>query len=214
MLLNMQGQKYEYNGSTFEIGMGIYAVASDYEGLYGTITELRDDEHKDTENPGADIYCRFFPPVNNEVKATVEKRFATYYCEPVKFEDLATDLVIMAPEMLRPVKQCRVFQLTPKGHDFMFMSLEYVKSKGLDVPPGDLYRIVYDGFLQTDNLEEIYYLLNCNHPSGFKGWSLSVSDIVDLYAGDDHTYYYCDSFGFTEVPFVPSEKEENKNESN
>lgn len=208
MLLKNPGERFEHNGMTFVIGEGIYAVSSAYEGLYGVIVEIKDAGHKDTDNCGADIYCRFFPPINREVEGKIEMRMSSYYGDPVCFEDIAIDLIIMAPEMLRPTKKCRVYQLTEQGAEFMFRPYEHVKKLGLETPPGDVYRVVYDGNLHTDELEEIFYLLNCNHPDGYNGWSLSLSDIVELYDEKETSYYYCDTFGFQQVPFVPAGKED------
>ena len=77
-----------------------------------------------------------------------------------------------------------------------------------------LYDLVYDGKMLIKNLEEIYINLNSGvKPKGYKGHSLSVSDIVVC----DGKSFYCDSFGFTSVEFdkikekkaeVTSEKEQ------
>lgn len=208
MLLNKPGQTYEHNGMPLEVGCGIYAVKSDYKGLYGTIVEIRSGKDKGTHNRGVDVYCRFLPPINKEVEKRIEKQLSAYYGDPVRFGDIAIDLIIMSPEMLRPVKKCRVYQLTDEGTEFRFRPYEHVKSRGLDAPPGELYRVVYDGDLHTDELEEIFYILNCRHPEGYNGWSLSMSDIVELYDAKQSAYYYCDTFGFQEVPFVPAERED------
>lgn len=49
-----------------------------------------------------------------------------------------------------------------------------------DAAPAEIYGCVYDGDLQTDDLEEIFAILNIEHPDDYKGHSLSVSDIVEL----------------------------------
>ena len=46
-------------------------------------------------------------------------------------------------------------------------------------------------------LEAIYTAFNRNHPIGFRGHSLSVSDVVSL----NGEYYFCDSFGFKKIEF-------------
>lgn len=48
-------------------------------------------------------------------------------------------------------------------------------------------------------LEELYVQFNANHPSGYTGRSLSVSDIVAVIRESGTKYYYCDNFGWTEV---------------
>lgn len=63
------------------------------------------------------------------------------------------------------------------------------------------YKQVYAGEIYSDNpnpeavLEILFTKFNVNHPAGFKGHSLSVSDIVVL----DGVKYYCDSFGWKTI---------------
>lgn len=185
MLLKQTGQAYEHNGMSLEVGSG---------------------KDKETHNRSVDVHCCFFPPVNKDLEKKIEKRMSAYYGAPVRFDDLAIDLVIMVPEMLRPAKKCRVYQLTDKGCQFRFRSYEHVKALGLTAPPESLYHVVYDGYLHTEDPEEIFYILNCRHPEGYKGWSLSTSDIIELYDAVQSVFYYCDSFCFQEVPFEPPEK--------
>ena len=63
------------------------------------------------------------------------------------------------------------------------------------------YDLVYSGSMSelgVSNLEEIYAKFNLNHPEGFTGHSLSVSDIVVLHNEGDK-YYYVDSVGYKDV---------------
>lgn len=152
MLLNKTGETYEHNGMSLEVGSGVYAVKSDYKGLYGTITEIRSGKDKGTHNRGIDVYCRFFSPINKDVEKKIETRMSSYYGAPVRFDDISIDLVIMSPGMLRPTKKCRVYQLTDKGCPFWFRPYEHVEALGHTAPPGDLYHLVYDGDLHTDEL--------------------------------------------------------------
>lgn len=63
------------------------------------------------------------------------------------------------------------------------------------------YELVYSAALLPGNtLEKLYDKFNVNLPHGFKGHSLSVSDIIVLNKGGKETAYYCDSIGFKEVP--------------
>jgi hypothetical protein len=48
-------------------------------------------------------------------------------------------------------------------------------------PSLENYNIVYDGQLDTNDLEAIYTRCNANHPPGYNGHSLSMSDVVELY---------------------------------
>ena len=63
MIINRIGDKFEYEGTAYVIGAPIVGTPeSEYEGLYGTITEIRDGEDKETENETPDLYCSFGSP--------------------------------------------------------------------------------------------------------------------------------------------------------
>lgn len=104
MILNRTGAEFEYEGVTYTIGGAVVGTAeSEYEGLYGRITAIYDGEDKETENETPDIYCEFDPPVMpHEVKA-LEKTFSDLYDQPKTLDDIVLDMVIMAPEMIRPL---------------------------------------------------------------------------------------------------------------
>ena len=53
---------------------------------------------------------------------------------------------------------------------------------------------------QTQLLEGLYEKFNIDHPSDFRGHSLSVSDIVALRVNGVVSSHYVDSFGFKELP--------------
>ena len=105
MIINRQGAKFEYEGVTHTIGGAIVGTAeSEYEGLYGRINAIHDGDDKETENETPDIYCEFDPPVLPcEIKA-LEKTFSDLYDEPKTLDDIILDMVIMAPEMVRPLE--------------------------------------------------------------------------------------------------------------
>ncbi len=104
MILNKEGDVFEYEGIKYTVGEFIYANNnSDYEGLFGVIREIRDGEDKDTENETPDIYCSFENPVIPHDVEEIEKRFSKLYGEGKKLEDIALDEVIMAPEQISVV---------------------------------------------------------------------------------------------------------------
>lgn len=105
MVIKQTGDIYQYEGITYTIGERIYAnEQSDWEGLFGVITEIRTDEDKETENETPDIYCSFDVPVLPAVVKELEERFSNLYREPKKMEDISLDEVIMAPEMIEPIE--------------------------------------------------------------------------------------------------------------
>lgn len=68
-----------------------------------------------------------------------------------------------------------------------------------------IYDCVFKGDVEAGNLEDIYYIFNNEHPEGYRGRSLSVSDIVEVTESNvvDPGFYFCDTVGFTSVRFEP-----------
>ena len=83
-------------------------------------------------------------------------------------------------------------------HRYAYAHLDWIDKVHLEY-----YKETYEGNLETsktdiiDILEELFCLLNVNHPEDYKGHSLSVSDMILI---DDH-YYYCDDYGWVEIEF-------------
>lgn len=84
--------------------------------------------------------------------------------------------------------------------DYRFEPYERLQAAGLAVDKAN-YDLVYTAPLdENTTLEDIYRTFNIDHPADFTGHSLSVSDIVVLCHDNQQTAFYCDSFGFQEVP--------------
>lgn len=68
-----------------------------------------------------------------------------------------------------------------------------------------IYDKVFEGEVDCNGLEDVYRMFNLEHPDGYRGRSLSVSDIVEVSEGNDLEpgYYFCDSIGFQKVDFEP-----------
>lgn len=106
-----------------------------------------------------------------------------------------------------PLKSCRVWQLKPDvdirkkfvGYD------ELLKNFG-EPDPGN-YQLVYDGQVETNDLEELYAKFNTDLPPSYEGHSLSMSDVVELYDETGSSFHYADRFGFKEIGFEPLEQE-------
>lgn len=76
----------------------------------------------------------------------------------------------------------------------MFMNSDFVmKHGGIDY---DSYELIFEGDVEAKGLEDIYRIFNLEHPEGYKGRSMSVSDIV--YAEGLGTFF-CNSYGFKAV---------------
>lgn len=111
----------------------------------------------------------------------------------------------------------QIYQL-PSGekyHGVRFEGLDRLKAEDVQLNKDD-YELVYEGivgeFRGNATLEGIFTQFNTNHPEDFRGHSLSVSDVIVISMDDKVTAYYCDSFGFTEMPefFLEKEKEQEK----
>ena len=77
--------------------------------------------------------------------------------------------------------------------------------QGTDQIDSTIYDLVFAGDVPCSNLEDIYRMFNIDHPDGYTGRSLSVSDVVQVQSGSTNvpTFHYCDSIGFQEVQFDP-----------
>ena len=107
MVLNRTGAAFIYGSATYTIGEWVIANAeSEYEGLAGKITEIRDGADRETANDTPDIYCSFDEPEGMEAVAELEGRFTELYQHPMELEDICLDQVAMAPEMIAPLKDC------------------------------------------------------------------------------------------------------------
>ena len=69
-------------------------------GLYGTVTEIRTDEDRETENDTPDIYCEFMSPDSVAMAAELETRFSDLYRQDMLLEVISLECVIMSPYML------------------------------------------------------------------------------------------------------------------
>ena len=103
MIINRNGTEYEYNHHYYKIGETIIATEeSEYAGLVGVIYEIRDGDDKETENDTPDFYCAFEPPVLPQEVEKLEQVFSALHGTLKKLEGISIDMVIMAPEMIRP----------------------------------------------------------------------------------------------------------------
>ena len=97
-----------------------------------------------------------------------------------------------------------ILQLDPENINvrmdgIMYMSWDYVDKKfGFNHWN---YKKVFEGEIDdpgrtiAEVLDDLFYIFNHNHPEGFQGHSLSVSDVVVL----EDVWYFCDSFGWVDV---------------
>ncbi len=97
----------------------------------------------------------------------------------------------------------RIWQLKPDVDIRMkFIGYDELLERFGDPVPEN-YQAAYDGALDTNDLEEIYAKFNVEHPEGFTGHSLSMSDVVELYDEAGSEFHYVDRFGFKQIDFQP-----------
>lgn len=112
----------------------------------------------------------------------------------------------------------QIYQLPggEKYHGVRFEGLDRLKAEGVQLNKDD-YELVYEGivgeFRGNATIEGIFTQFNTYHPEDFRGHSLSVSDVIVISMDDKDTAYYCDSFGFTEMPEFFLEKERTQEKS-
>ena len=112
MILNRNGATFTYDGITYTIGNRVIATdESAYEGLFGTILEIRTGNDKSTDNDTPDFYCEFIPPVLPAEVVALEARFSALYQQKKALDDITLDEVIMAPEMIRVINPMGVHSI-------------------------------------------------------------------------------------------------------
>ena len=98
----------------------------------------------------------------------------------------------------------------PEGRDFRYRSYEDLQADGLSVDRKN-YQLVYTAPLDKDTtLDEIYRRFNIEHPSDYKGHSLSTGDIVVFRQdGKQIAYYVDEGADYRQVPefFAQPEKQ-------
>lgn len=99
-----------------------------------------------------------------------------------------------------------IFQLKDiRNTNYAFRNWDESKNK---FNIGD-YKAVYCGKIEQKNcLEKLFEIFNLNHPTDFRGHSMSVSDVVAIKKEkNDYWYcYYCDDFGWKEITEIVNEQ--------
>lgn len=103
------------------------------------------------------------------------------------------------------LKNVRIWQLKPDVDVYMkFIGYEEMCRK-FGQPDRENYQAVYDGAAQTNDLEELYMKFGndgSSLPASYKGHSLSMSDVLELYDNTGSSFYYVDRVGFREIGFA------------
>lgn len=142
---------------------------------------------------------------NEELAGWLKSRSLTPEWTDGVMERLLAGEQMGGTEATAPLKNVRIWQIKPEADvRLKFISLDDMV-RDFGEPNQEHYRIAYDGQLGTNDLEAIYTRCNMNHPTGYAGHSLSMSDVVELYDDISSEYHYCDRFGFKQISFEPEQ---------
>ncbi len=106
----------------------------------------------------------------------------------------------------------RIYQVNMGRDDkrVAFMGIDerehFLESRNID---SSIYDCVFSGDVDCNDLEDVFQKFNIDHPDGYTGRSLSVSDVVEIVDSDigETGFFYCDNIGFSKVDFNPGEAE-------
>lgn len=97
---------------------------------------------------------------------------------------------------------------------YQYMSLDFIEKMRMSVKGSD-YQMMYQGVLEAqDTLEDLYIKFNIDRPEGFKGHSMSTSDVVILKRDGEMKAYYVNDIGFRELPEFVDQRAEVLQEKN
>jgi len=204
------GEEFNYDGR-FDIGDGkgtgsgslIDHIRTYNEGILGyTQHPFNQPEYKERAQRMLDIFVPFLE-AHSELTTEEQRIFDDFKAQhPIRTYD----------DVEKAQGTFKIYQL-PSGekyHGVRFEDMEQLKKDGVQLNHDD-YELVYEGevgeFRGTATLEALYTQFNTDHPEDFRGHSLSVSDVIVISADGKDTAYFCDSFGFTEMPEFFREKE-------
>ena len=206
----INGEEFNYDGR-FDIGDGkgtgggslIDHIRTYNEGILGyTQHPFNQPDYKERAQRMLDIFVPFLE-AHSELTAEEQRIFDDFKAQyPIRTYD----------DVEKAQGTFKIYQL-PSGekyHGVRFEDMEQLKKDGVQLNHDD-YELVYEGEVGElrgkATLEALYTQFNTNHPEDFRGHSLSVSDVIVISVDGKDTAYFCDSFGFTEMPEFFREKE-------
>ena len=97
-----------------------------------------------------------------------------------------------------------LYQIIPEldSKRLMYNCLECIMKSCGDKFPADIYELVFSGDVEAKSCDDVWTIFNTNLPDGYKGRSMSVSDVLEIVDSDNRSkFFFCDSFGFKEIEF-------------
>lgn len=206
----IDGEEFNYDGR-FDIGDGkgtgggslIDHIRTYNEGILGyTQHPFNQPEYKERAQRMLDIFVPFLE-AHSELIAEEQRIFDDFKAQhPIRTYD----------DVEKAQGTFKIYQLPggEKYHGIRFESIDRLKADGVQLNKDD-YELMYEGevgeFRGNATLEALFAQFNNDRPDDFSGHSLSVSDVIVISVDGKDTAYFCDSFGFTEMPEFFREKE-------
>lgn len=178
------------------------------------MSAIEQEEALKLYDAGADIYLitNFSSPTYVTERMEIERgpeRYQISTAELERFHNLEREMQkyvqiqsLKEAELLTGTKRSfGIYQIRDgsPGENYKFMNMSFLESQGMQIKKED-YELVYVGELSgTMTLEDIYERFNMDHPKGFRGHSLSVSDVVVLNDGGNVTAHFVDSISFEQL---------------
>ena len=97
-----------------------------------------------------------------------------------------------------------LYQIIPEldNDHLMFRNLQAILQASNHQVPAELYETVFSGELEVQDLQDIFTIFNIAHPVGYRGRSMSVSDVVEIPAPTGESdFYFCEPIGYAKVLF-------------
>lgn len=97
-----------------------------------------------------------------------------------------------------------IYQIIPEldNSRMLFNSLEYMKKAHDGRVLAEIYEMIFCGEIDAEDCEDVFRIFNTDFPQGYKGRSLSVSDVVEIIGSDGKSeFYFCDTIGFERIKF-------------
>lgn len=199
----INGEEFNYDGR-FDIGDGkgtgggslIDHIRTYNEGILGyTQHPFNQPEYKERAQRMLDIFVPLLEK-HSELTAEEQRIFDDFKAQhPIRtYEDADRDYIVF-----------QIYQLPDgeKYHGIHFENMEQLKKNGVQLNYDD-YTIVYEGelakFKGNATLEALFAQFNNDR-------SDAVSNVIVIHTDGKDTTYFCDSFGFTEMPEFFREKE-------
>ena len=97
-----------------------------------------------------------------------------------------------------------LYQIIPEldNDHLMFRNLQAILQASNHQVPAELYETVFSGELEVQSLQDIFTIFNIAHPEGYRGRSMSVSDVVEIPASTgENDFYFCEPIGYKKILF-------------